>query len=597
MLKSNHYNLYTGIGEKLKLYKEKVYRLRPNVQNEFVDEKYNCIAKRLTIPLEQDAVYKTQFFNEMLACALQPLNNDTQFILYNADGKVENPYKYLPTLSEDYASIICQIEPEKPFTEISIVIYCGPDINKILLSDGSVTMDADYVPTKDTDVITKEYADRLIENFTAFSYPLKHFTIKQGNVGPIGAYCFLDNSFYDKVLFIRNHNTMKRMDDCEITTDSFALPNTFTKNVQIGLVVDGTTTHTARISEILDGTDPNWTLMNTDNVYTGTVDQIYWRNAYSLRFNLESFLSKYSASKPYMNIGIKVWDEEGHTRYSDIVVYGIDEYIESAKSLAKIEFIDENFTKFKSKFVSGEGYFENDFDKVYELPITLTIENNFLQFFRLKNNLKLSVENDAGEETFACNLPIISHQPVTGTFKINTKIEFTLASKTIHLRAYNVKDELMYDETLTLNAVPDNSDESNRVTTPASSETYPSSDYGNPWDSKAPLQDWDMKLKEGEYTSNTLQSAVCFVTKPKDCYSHINIDIDHDGDMYILSEGNTGWLNCQKTADAFKIPTNNGHGCKLNEGYFTFGKVNYKSKVFIRIIGATKVVFKSAILG
>ena len=211
MLKSNHYNLYTGIGEKLKLYKEKVYRLRPNVQNEFVDEKYNCIAKRLTVPLEQDAVYKTQFFNEMLACALQPLNNDTQFILYNVDGKIENPYKYLPTLSEDYASIICQIEPEKPFTEISIVIYCGPDINKILLSDGSVTMDADYVPTKDTDVITKEYADRLIENFTAFSYPLKHFTIKQGNVGPIGAYCFLDNSFYDKVLFIRNHNTILKV--------------------------------------------------------------------------------------------------------------------------------------------------------------------------------------------------------------------------------------------------------------------------------------------------------------------------------------------------------------------------------------------------
>lgn len=597
MLKSNQYNPYTGIGEKLKLYKEKVYQIRPNVQDEFVDEKYNCIAKRLTLPLEQDPTYKTQFFNEMLACALQPLNTDTQFILYNIDGEVENPYKYLPTLNEDYASIVCQIEPEKPFTEVSIVIYCGPNIDKILLSDGSVTMDDEYVPMKDTDVITKKYADKLIENFTAFSYPLKKFSIKQGEIAPIDAYCYLDNNFYDKVLFIRNHKDLRRMEDCQLLVDSFALPNTYTKNVQISLVVDGTTTHTARISEILDGTDPNWTLMSTDNVYTTDVDQVYWRNSYSLRFNLDTFASKCSAAKPYLNISVKVWDNEGHSRYSDTITYGIEEYIDSAESLAKIEFIDENFTKFRTKFVSGEGYFESDFDKVYELPITLTIENNFLQYFRLANNLKLSVADENDNETFSIDLPLASHQPTKGTFTINTKIEFTLKSKIIHLKAYNVKNELMYDETLVLDTTYDDSDESNRVTTPASSEIYPSTDYGALWDSKAPLQDWDMKLRNGEYTSSTNQAAVCFKVLPEDCYSHINIDIEHDGDMYIKSEGNTGWLNCQKLADAFKNPTNNNHGCKLNEGYFTFGKVTYKSKVFVRIIGATKVVFKSAKLG
>lgn len=597
MLKKNQYSQYAGIGSKLKIYKEKVYSITPNVQNEFVDENYKCIAKRVTIPLEQDSIYKTQFFNEMLACAIAPLNEATRLIYYNADGVVENTFKYLPNLNEDYASIICQIEPEKPFTEVSVVIYCGPDINNILLSDGSITMDNDYVPSKDTDVITKGYADRLIENFTAFNYPLKTFSIKQGDIAPIGAFCYLDNNFYDKVLFIRNYNTTRRMEDCQLIVDSFALPNIYNQDVQISILVDGTTTHTAKIADILNGSDPNWTLLASDNVYTGDVDQIYWKNSYGLRFNLESFSSKCGETKPNLKIGIKVWDTAGHTKYSDCVVYGIEEYVEHAESQASISFIDENFTRFKSKFVSGEGFFESDFEKVYELPITLNIANNFLKYFRLENNLELSVTDDDGNVTYKVNLPIIAHQPVKGNFVINTKVDFTLKSHTVHLKAFNVKNELMYDETLTLNTTYDDSDESNRVTTPSPSELYPSSEYGAPWDSSAPLQDWDMKLRNGVYSPISNMSAVCFQVAAKDCYSHINIDIEHDGDMYILSEGNTGWLSCQKQAKAFKNPIDSGNGCKINEGYYTFGKVTYKSRVFIRIIGASRVVFNSAELG
>lgn len=597
MLKKNRYSQYSGIGAKLKIYKEKVYNITPNIQNEFVDENYRCIAKRVTIPLEQDSVYKTQFFNEMLACAVAPLNEATKLIYYNADGIVENIFKYLPELSEDYASIICQLEPEKPFTEVSVVIYCGPDINNILLSDGSVTMNNDYIPSKDTDVITKGYADRLIENFTAFSYPLKTFTIKQGDIAPIGAICYLDNNFYDKVLFIRNHNTTRRMEDCQLVVNSFALPNIYNRDVQIGILVDGTTTYTAKIADILNGSDPNWTLLASDNVYTRDVDQIYWKNSYSLRFNLESFSAKCGESKPNLKIGIKVWDTAGHTKYSDYVVYGIEEYVERAESQANISFIDENFTKFKSKFISGEGFFESDFERIYELPITLNIANNFLKYFRLENNLELSVTDDDGNITYKVNLPIVAHQPVRDNFIINTKVDFTLNSHTIHLKAFNVKNELMYDETLTLNTTYDDSDESNRVTTPAPSELYPSSEYGAPWDSSAPLRDWDMKLRNGVYSPISNMSAVCFQVSAKDCYSHINIDIEHDGNMYILSEGNTGWLNCQKQVKAFKNPTDSGNGCKVNEGYYTFGKVTYKSRVFIRIIGASKVVFNSAELG
>ncbi len=597
MLKNNQYSQYAGIGSKLKIYKEKVYSITPNVQDEFVDEKYNCIAKRLTIPLEQDSVYKTQFFNELLACAVAPLNENTRLIFYNEDGVVENTFKYLPVLNEDYASIICQLEPEKPFTELSVVIYCGPDIDKILLSDGSVTMDDDYIPSKSTDIITKEYADRLIENFTAFSYPLKTFSVKQGDIAPIEAFCYLDNNFYDKVLFIRNYNTTRRMEDCQLIVDSFALPNTYNQDVQIGIVVDGTTTHSARLADIIDGTDPNWTLISSDNVYTGNVGRVYWKNSYSLRFNLESFSMKCGETKPNLRIGVKVWDTAGHSKYSDTVIYGIEEYVESANSQATISFIDENFTRFKTKYISGEGFFESDFERVYELPVTLNINNNFLRYFRLENNLELSVTDEDGNTTYKTNLPIITHQPTRDGFTINTKVEFTLKSHTIHLKAFNVKNELMYDETLTLVTTYDDSDESNRVTTPAPSELYPTSEYGAPWDSSAPLQDWDMKLRNGVYSPITDLSAVCFQVAPKDCYSHINIDIEHDGDMYILSEGNTGWLNCQKQAAAFKNPINSNTGCKINDGYFTFGKVTYKSRVFIRIIGASRVVFKSAELG
>lgn len=601
MLKPNQYDILKGIGKKLKLYEEKVYKLSPNIADDFVDEKFERVAKRVTLPLTQDKTYKTQFFNEMLAFAVQPLNKDTEIILYNKNGAVANPYPYFPKLVEEYASIVCQVEPDEPFTEVSVVIYCGPEIGDILLSDGSVTMDSEYKPTKKTDIATKDYIDKLFENFTALAYPLRTFSIEQQNgFAPITANCYLDNSPYKDVLFIRNATTKARMPDCFLTVDPFALSSTFTENTQIAICVEGLTTHAAKLADIIKGENSYWSLMSSENIYTvtGAVDKIYWRNSYRLRFNLESFASHCSAEKPYLDISLRVWDENGSSKYSDTYTFGIDEYVDSAIADGSISFIEENLSKYKTKWISGERYFDDDYDAVYSLPITVNVQNNFLNYFRSQNfNLKLFVVNEEGEVAYEYDLPIASHQPLKNSFTFEQKIDFSIKNNIIRVQAFNVKDEFLFEFDEVLDTASDYSDESNRVTTPSASEEYPTINYGEPWDSSAAIKPWDMKLQKGIYTSNKNDSAVCFVVKPNDCYSHINIDIEHDGRMFVLSEGNTNWLSCAKQSDAFVAPTKNNEGCKVNETYYTFGKVTYTSKVFIRILEATRVKFNSAALG
>lgn len=599
MLKTNQYNVLAGVGQKLALFKEKVYKLSPNILNQFVDENYRCLAKRVTLPLVQDRTYKTSFFNEMLAFAIQPLNEYTQFILYNEDGQVVNTYPYLPKLVEDYASIVCQYEPEKPFTEISIVIYCGPEVNQILLSDGSVSMDSSYRPVNSKDIVTKEYADTLIENFTALSYPLKDFRIDQSGFSPISGYCYKDNALYKNVLFSRDYTTEQRLDDCLLYVSGFAIPSFYVKEkVQIGLFVNGTVTHSAFITDILKNENPYWSLLDTENVYTSEVDSFYWKNYYRLRFNLASFASKSSTENPFLSIAIKIWDNEGHSNSSETITFGIEEYVKSAKPKITINFIEENFDKYRTKWISGRRYFDTDSTRIYELPITVSIENNFLYRFRSTDtNLKWSMQTSKGEILWERDIAIGSHQPMKGSFEIDQKVDFSIDYNVLVFQAFNVKGEQVYEYKYVFDTASDSSDESNRVSTPSGKIQFPASDYGKVWESEKPLNTWDMILQNNVYTSQVNDSAVCFIVKNKDCYSHINIDIEHDGKMYVLSEGNTEWLDCQKAINIFKTPVSSGAGCKLNEGFFTFGKVNYTGPVFIRIIEASKVIFKSANLG
>lgn len=594
---SNKYNSKSGVGEVLKLYEQKIYNLKPNLRLEFVDEQFRCLAKRVKLDLTQDKVYKTQFHNEQLAYAVKTLNEYTQVKYYNEDGEITNVMTFNPEISTDYASVVCQREPAKPLTAVSVVIYCGPEISDVLLRDGSIAMDDDYNPSKDQDIATKKYADSLIENFTAMGCPLESFIVKQADFAPVPGNCHLDNSHCDKILFMRS-NKSSDMEACDLVVDPFTIPTTYDpKTTQIGLCVNGTTTHTAFISDIIAGNAIAWILESSENVYNDPrIPQVHWKNSFNYRFNLKDYLSKYVASYPYLDISIHVWDTSGHSKYSKTQKYGLDEYITGVNPAIDISYIEENLTKLKTKVVSGVKHFSDDESKVYKLPVTIEVENNFLNYFRPSKTLEFAVMDTAGNELYSKELRITSHLPKSGKFSFNETVEFNLKANVMCLRVYNLKDELICEHIQALPVEADTSDESNRVTTPSAKDTYPVADYGEAWDSNKELEEWEMKLHNGIYTSDSKQSAVCFVVKADDCYSHAKIDIEHDGRMFVLSEGNTEWLSCQKPAEAFKIPKKNNEGCSMNENYFTFGKVNYDKRLFIRIIEASTVKFNSVTL-
>ena len=162
----NNFDISKGTGKQFQLFGEDVYSLTPDMYGNFTKDG-RVIAKRVRLPLQRDSVYKTSFFNEELKNAIEPLTEDTKIILYDEDGKEINQFLNLPSFKREYSSIVFEVEPEKPVAEISIVIYTGPKKENVFLNDGSVTMEDGYVPIKPTDVVTKGYADDLLEDFCA----------------------------------------------------------------------------------------------------------------------------------------------------------------------------------------------------------------------------------------------------------------------------------------------------------------------------------------------------------------------------------------------------------------------------------------------
>lgn len=591
------YNKLSGTGNSIKLYEQKIYSITPDLNGVFADENKKIIARRQIVNLTVDSVYKTQFFNEKLKNAISPLTESTKIIYYDKSGEV-NELHFLPTLSQEYSSIICKVQPKNELVAVSVVIYCGPEIDNILLDDGSIQMQNDYTPTNPKDIVTKDYADDLIEDFTSASTPLKTFSIKQGGRLPIKAYSYMDNNLYP-VLFVRKITTLEKLEDCKLIIDPFIINNSFgIEETRIGIFLDGTINNIVYIKDILEGNTEKWSLISSENVYANTVDKFYWKNSFQFTFNLKDYESKLNANYPFIDIAIKIWDDK-NTNISDKITFGLDEYVTNiSPEDIRINYKEELFNSYKTKFISGISYFPEK-DQTYTLPVTVSVKNNFLQYFRNDVNIKLLVLDENKNINRSYDLLISTHTPTSGTFTFNNNIEFDIKDKYLALQTNNLLDEVLYTYYQVLGTDTDYSDESNRVTTCSSEQITPANDYGDAWDSTKELNEWDLKLRNGVYEAqeNTKNSAVCFVVNPKDCYSHIVLDVEHDGQMYILSEGNTNWLSCQTLAKPFDIPKENLDGCRVNENYFTFGKVNYNSRVFIRIINATKVIFKSANLG
>lgn len=586
----NKLNQLSGTGEQLKTYEELVYGIEPDVLGTFADDTGRVVAKRYTLDLVQDPVYKTQFTNPKLRAAIAPLNKNTKITYFDEDGVV-NTLTCRPQLRKEYSAIVCEVEPLKPLLRLSVVIYEGPGVEQLLLSDGSVSMQPGYIPIKKLDIVTKGYADDLLEDFTAAQHPLKSLSIKQ-NGELLNRIYYQDNTEYPIVLF-RQINTRAPVEDCVITVDAFAIENNYALDTKIGLVVDGSTNNVVEVRDIIEGKTDNWKLLKTENIYGSELNKLYWKNTYELTVNLKFIETWFKSTKPFIDIQIKVYDSE-NVKISAPITVGVDEYISSkvVKPEVQIAFSDEILQGYKTKKISGVSYFEPDFDRKYNLPVHITAQNNFLQYFRCKVNAKLLLLDKDKQVLNSYDLFVNTHTPTSGTFEYDQDIEFDINTKYLRYQAFNVLGELMFEVDEYLDTEYDTSDESNRVTTPAADQITPNKDYGSAWDSSAELAEHDMKLRNGEYTGDPSNDAVCFVVEPVDCYSHINIDIEHDGQMYILSEGNTGWLNCQKQPTPFVNPKKHEDGCFMNENYFTFGRVVYKSRVFIRIINASFVRIK-----
>lgn len=584
----------SGVGVPIKLYEAKVYDTVPDVNGYFADENGKIIARRQTVYLTQDSEYRTQFFNEKLKLAITPKNKYTG-IKYYCNGKQVNELQFLPTLKQDYASIVCQVEPIDPITSISVVIYTAQTEEKVFLKDGSSTMEPGYIPVKPTDVVTKEYADDMIEDFTAANFPLRNLSITQGGEKPLKAICYQNNEEYD-VLRLKFYKSYAGCENCQLIVEPFCIANNFTEATSIALVHDSKTSHVASIADILEGKGSYWKLLETENVYTvDDVNPFYWRNKYALTFNLLDLFTTIDSLNPFVELRVRIADDNGNSKLSKPIRIGVDEYISKAQAQAENTYVKETLQEYKTKWTSGFAYFPHEFDTIYSLPFTFIVKNNFLQYFRPQHPFTLTILDANRNVQFTYDIEVDTHQPTSGEFQIDKDIEIKASSRFLLLKAFNIKKENVFTYEVKLDIDSDYSDESNRVTTPPASVHAPLRDYGEAWDSKKALESWEPKLYHGVYTiDDPSESALCFKVDVEDCYSHINIDIEHDGEMYIKSEGNTDWLDCQNLAKPFVIPVKEDAPCAVNEGYFTFGKVVYTSPVFIRILKASKVVFNSA---
>lgn len=593
-MQNGKYNKKTGVGEAFKLYEQKVYEVTPDNFGYFYDEKENVIAQRMLLPLTVDSVFGTQFRNEKLRYAVKPLNEATKLIFY-ANGTKLNEYAFLPELSQEYASIICKVAPEIKPTHVSVVIYTGQSVDKVFLTDGSTTMDPGYTPTKPSDVVTKAYADDLIEDFTALGFPLRDLSITQNGRPPLKGFCYLDNAEYD-VLLYRDFYTTASCEDCVLKVEPFAIANNYNKNTtRLALVVNQRTSHIAYVKDIINGNGDFWRLVSHTDIYTSSVDEFFWKNGYELTFNLSRLQYSFTPENPFIDLAVKLYDDDGNVKMSSTLRVGLDERISHAEPEVSLEYVKETLDSYKTKWISGIAYFPHNFETVYDLPITLNVENKWLRFFRPAKSATIEILNAEQKATqFVYTLSPTTHIPTTGTFDFRQPVQFQVDARFLRFRSYNLEGDVVFEKVIALDIDSDFSDESNRVYTTDASQLSPNRDFGDPWDSTKKLEDWEPKLYHGKYTCNEIEkSAVCFAIDADDCYSHALIDIEHDGEMYVFSRGNTGWLNCQEIAKPFTIPKQHNDPCKMNEGFYTFGKVVYNSRVYVRIIKASHIKFNS----
>ena len=590
------YNPFSGTGKEVLLFEKELFSSRVEKRG---DEFYflgRKIAERKNLFLIQDPTYRTQFHNELLSKVVDQLGEDFVWKLTDVFGNPINTFTNLPSLKREYSSLVYETEPVNIPVYLSAVVYEGPVGEDVLLKDGSVQMDDEYFPSLDQDIVTKKYIDSYLTKWAAEREKIKNFEITlNGKELPRG-YCYLNNVELP-VIYIKKY-PLGDIAHCKLSVEPFAISNDWV-NPKIAIYINSNPYFVANIKDIVDDVDDDWKLESSENIYTEIVDNIYWKNKYVLDLNTTSGgLSYYLRdNSPYVRISVKVWEEGGSEKSSEEKTFGVDYYIDEAECHQDVSWIEEQVQQYRTHWVSGVPYFENG-NIEYPLNIRTSIFNNFLQYYRPKVVAKLFAVYGE-EEVLLKDISLSYHNLIEdrNTYVQNSDIKYKIGINALRLYTYNLSGEVLNVKEVPFNSLTDTSDETIRVTTPDGTISNPVEDYGAPWDSTKILEPYDMFSRNGEYTSEDPNSALCLRIVPEGCYSHCVLDLETDGEIYLKSEGNTEWLDCQKHKHSVLTPLTHEDGCLVNNGFYSFGKVIYDSPVFIRVIKATKAKFNKIELG
>lgn len=593
-------NRFSGTGSHTHLFEKEVYLTIPS-DNVFY-YKGKEIARRMYLELTQDSVYKTQFTNNWLAEAIEPLNEYTQIELFDSSNHKLNLLTNLPHLDTKRASLIYEVEPVNNIpAKIGIVIYTGPTEDNVITSNGMNQMDRNYIPVEDKDVVTKDYLDDIIEDFIASHSAISTIDIYQGEKElPIGIN-HVDNLEYP-VLFIKGQNQAP-VEKAQIVVAPFAISNSF-EQPTLCILVNGTRKiYEAKVEDIIDERTTVWQTISTENIFKlgEPPAKIYWKNSYKVEFNpivLEDLLND---ENPICTISLMVFDPiSRQSVQTEIKTIGLDMLIYRGHGGQTITYDPDVVAHHKTVWVSGESYYPNN-DSEYNLPLRVGIKNNFLNHYRPKIVAKIFRLMDDGQEEVLEEFQLPSHLPLSEIVKeFQPVVKYNIHTDFLELKTYNVRGDILDTVRIEIDCNIDESDESNRVSTPEATIVYPTTGFGEKWKPSEPLNLHDMILRKGVYThTDPSISAVCFKIEPLDCYSHAILDIDTDGEIQLMSEGNTGWLDGKSLLQPFNKPVANGDPCKVDngtKGYYSFGRAVYTSPVFIRIIKATNAKINSIVI-
>lgn len=570
-----------------------------NYSEEFGSYLYEneIIAVEKTFEITQDPVYKTSFYNDELYNAIVPKNAATSIKLYDESGNEIKGMVF--SLEREYGAIVFSQEPSTIPAKCKAVIYCGPTADKILATDGKNTMDADYTPSRDQHVVTKKYLENELNSLQAGLYTLSSLNITQKGKELPELIKYSDGEKL-KVVFLNN-----KMGALSITTNSFIIEQTFsTSETYISLVIDGKTFCKEKVKDVMEGKAFYWEPVSSKNIFETDLESMFWLNSFRLvvsDFREFRYLLDSVAPDPSVSLAVKI--SCGNREYAASTVLGIDDYTDFKYTLS-LDWQDADLLALKTNYISGYPYLASKTND-YNLNVNFHFNNAPLYYYRPDTLYEMGIVDENGERVpqysgglKGSHIPYMSPS-YAFTYDVEKTIRIHADIKAIYFTAFSPTGNIVGDIEKEIECPFSDKEELYRVTTPNASFDNPESSEFAWWDSKKSLEPFELSLRTQGYilpdeTQKDL-SAIAFKFDPEgNHYSHLDLDIEHNGKMYIRSVNNTSWLDCDERVEPFDIPMEFGAGCKLGEGQsYTFGKVVYNTPILIRILGATSVKMNS----